>query len=1018
MIATQALAPLPICGGGPAPHFQPSADHLIGHTADPTPPARAVFRRVHTSAPQRVLASPGGPVLIGPGGSAYDSERPAPESARGEAAHMQHSPLVGAPAPGPGLRARGRAARRPAGVPHAAAPQAPYHRLTAAEACARLEADPQRGLSAAEACARLARSGPNRLAEAPRTPAWRRLLAQFDDFMVLVLLGAAGISLFLGEHADAAAVLAIVVTNAVLGYVQESRAERSLQALRRLTAPFARVVRDGRATQLPAEEVVPGDVLVLEAGDRVPADGRLLETASLSAEEAALTGESRPVAKDTAPLPAGEGEVPPGDRRNTVFQGSHLVRGRGRAVVVATGMATEVGRIAGLILGADAVATPLQRRLDALGRWLVFGCLGVSAAVVTAGVLQGEPPYRMFLAGVSLAVAAIPEGLPAIVTIALALGVQRMISRHAVVRRLPAVETLGCATVICADKTGTLTQNLMAVQAAFAGGRRYRVEPDGITPEGGAPGEPALPAPLLACLEIALLCNDAAEDRNAPGADPTEVALVDFAVAAGLSPEAVRAARPRLAEVPFDSERRRMAVVTGGPAGARVMVKGALEEVLARSAWVRLPGGREAMDARWTAGLRAEGERMAGAALRVLALAERPAEPGEPATAEALERQLVFCGLVGMWDAPRPEVPAAIRRCAQAGVRAVMITGDHALTARAIAQRIGLLAPGGRVVTGTELAAMGDRELAAVCDGVGVFARVSPGQKLRIVRALRARGHVVAMTGDGVNDAPAVQEADIGVAMGRGGTDVTREASALVLTDDNFATIVAAIEEGRAIYDNIRKFIRYLLACNTGEVLVMLAGTLLGLPLPLLPLQLLLVNLITDGLPALALGLDPPAPDVMRRPPRPPRESVFAGGLGKRIAVRGALIGAVSLGVFWLVLVRSGDPAQARTAATCTLVLSQLLHAFDARAERRPLWEVRLGGNPALLLAAGSSLGVLLLAVYAPGARGLFGFVPLGAAVWAAVAAAACGGALLSGAGEAVRRAWVRRTAVVRVRRL
>jgi Ca2+-transporting ATPase len=925
--------------------------------------------------------------------------------------------------------------------------------MPAAQLCAHLATDPQWGLSESEAAARRARYGPNRLAEAPRPPAWRLLLAQFEDFMVLVLLGAAAVSLVLGERADAAAVLAIVSVNAVLGFLQESRAERSLEALRRLTAPVARVLREGRVRSVPAEELVPGDILLLEAGDRVPADARLLEATALAAEEAALTGESRPVAKDPAPLsppsvasprparpaarrrdqsapggPTSWSAVPPAERRNAVFQGSHVVRGRGRAVVLATGMATEVGRIAGLILDAPEGQTPLQRRLDALGRWLVVGCLGISAVVVVAGVLRGEPPYRMFLAGVSLAVAAIPEGLPAIVTIALALGVQRMIARRAVVRRLPAVETLGCATVICADKTGTLTQNAMAVAEVWAAGRRWRVEGGTLVPAEGRPAVDRRAAPAAAggaepalrrCVACAVLCNDAAPDPAAPGADPTEVALLGLAAAAGVEAAELRAAAPRLAEVPFDAERRRMAVAVAEAGSTRVYVKGALEEVLGRAAWVLAGAGRQPLDARWTARIRQEGERMAGAALRVLALAERELPRlALPARAEELERDLTFCGLVGIWDPPRPEVPAAVRRCQQAGVRAVMITGDHALTARAIAAQVGLLRPGGRVVTGSELGAVGDRELAVLVEEADVFARVSPADKLRIVQALRARGHVVAMTGDGVNDAPALKEADIGVAMGRCGTDVARESSHLVLMDDNFATIVAAIEEGRAIYDNIRKFIRYLLACNTGEVLVMLAGTLLGLPLPLLPLQLLLVNLVTDGLPALALGLDPPAPDVMRRPPRDPRESLFAGGLGKRIAARGVLIGVLTLLAFRAVYARLGDLAAARTAATCTLVLSQLLHAFDARAERRTLWEVGLGENRALWGAAASSLLALLAAVYLPGIRQLLHFSPLDGGSWTVVVSAALGGAVLAGAAEALRRAWVRRTTVVRVRRM
>ena len=900
------------------------------------------------------------------------------------------------------LRRGPEQARGPSGV----APASPYT-VSVADALRALGGNGREGLSTAEARQRLEVSGANRLAARPATPAWRVLLGQFDDFMVLVLLGAAGISVVLGEVPDAVAVLAIVVVNAVLGYLQEARAERSLEALRRLTAPAARVLRGGRVQTVPSETVVPGDVLVLEAGDLVPADARIIEATALATEEAALTGESRPVPKDTAPLSDG-GEVALQDRRNGVFQGSHVVRGHGRAVVVATGMSTEVGRIAGLLETGGDAQTPLQRRLDALGRWLVVGCLALSAAVVLAGVLQGEKPYEMFLTGVSLAVAAIPEGLPAIVTIALALGVQRMIARNAIVRRLPAVETLGCATVICSDKTGTLTQNQMAVRQVYCAAQGWGVGPLGV--EGQPP-----PDVWAALVRTAVVCNNAG--AGAGGAqDPTEVALLDLVPQGPDEVVAIRAAHPRLAEIPFESERRRMTVVVRQREGNAVHVKGALEEVLGRCAWVRVAGGREALDARWMARIRREGEVMAAGALRVLALAERilPPDPG-PSDPDALERELCFLGLVGMWDPPRPEVPAAIRRCHQAGVRAVMITGDHALTAAAVARQIGLVGPEAPVLRGDDLQGMNDREVARAVETVSVFARVSPADKLRLVRALKARGHVVAMTGDGVNDAPAVQEADIGVAMGRSGTDVTREASALVLTDDNFASIVAAIEEGRAIYDNIRKFVRYLLACNTGEVLVMLGGALLGWPLPLLPLQLLLVNLVTDGLPALALGVDPPAPDVMRRPPRAPRESIFAGGLGKRIASRGTLIGLVTLLSFWITLQTTDSPEAARTAATCTLVASQLLHAFDARGERRAIWETPLRGNPALLVAVGSSIAILLLTLYVPGPAALFEFAPLGAATWTVVLATAVGGAIVAGLLESVRRAWVGKTAILRL---
>jgi Ca2+-transporting ATPase len=889
---------------------------------------------------------------------------------------------------------------------------AAWHALTPAEVASRLGTDLARGLSAATASERLARSGPNRIGERRRKSAWSMLLGQLQDVMVLVLMGAASVSFVFRELADGVAIVVIVVVNALLGCLQEARAERSLEALRALTAPTARVLRDGTTLQVDAAVLVPGDLLLLEAGDRVPADARLVAAMGLAVDEAPLTGESQPVEKSVAPLAAAH--LAPGDRRNMVFMGTHLVRGRGRAVVVATGMATEVGRIAGLIGEAGERETPLQRRLDQLGRTLVVACLLVSALVVTLGVLQGEDPYRMFLAGVSLAVAAIPEGLPAIVTIALALGVQRMIRKHAIVRRLPAVETLGCATVICTDKTGTLTQNRMQVRAVWAGG-----EPRELAAAG------QLPAAHRLTLESGVLCSNAhlGNGGEEGTGDPTEVALLAGAAAVGLAPEALRAAWPRLAEVPFDPERRRMVVVCGdGRGGAVVHVKGAVDEVLARCSHVLGTDGRPLpLDAAGRRAVRQAGEAMAARALRVLAVARRPlpaapAGPGELPDAERVEADLTLCGLCGLIDPPRPEAREAVRRCREAGVRVVMITGDHALTARAVAEEVGLLPPGGRVVTGADLAAWGERELQRQVDGVYVFARTSPADKLRIVRALQARGHVVAMTGDGVNDAPAVREADIGVAMGRTGTDVTKEASAMVLTDDNFATIVAAVEEGRGIYDNIRKFVRYLLACNTGEVLVMLLATVLGLPVPLLPLQMLLVNLVTDGLPALALGLDPPDPQVMRRPPRRPDESVFARGLGRLIVVRGTIIGLGTLAVFVACLRGGGGLVLARTLAMCTLVLGQLLHAFDARSQTEALWEQNLLANPALVAAVCSSLAVLAAVLYVPALRALFHLALPDGADWAVVGLAASAGAVLFGAAKAARGYWRRRFMLLRAR--
>ncbi|MFO7173107.1 MAG: HAD-IC family P-type ATPase, partial [Bacillota bacterium] len=805
----------------------------------------------------------------------------------------------------------------------AATDRKPWHAQAPEEVLAALATGPG-GLSHREARRRLESVGPNLLREAPQAPWWAILLAQFQDFMVLILLVATGVSYALGERADALTIVAIVVLNALLGFVQEYRAERSLAALKELAAPTARVRREGRVQEVPAAEVVPGDVLLLEAGDRVPADARLLEAHSLLAEEAALTGESVPVAK--AATWVGAPDTPLGDRRNMVYLGTVLRGGRGEAVAVATGMATEVGRIAGMIQEAEEEPTPLQRRLDQLGRWLVLACLGICALVVVAGTLRGEPATRMFLTGVSLAVAAIPEGLPAIVTVALALGVQRMIRRNAIVRRLQAVETLGCATAILSDKTGTLTRNEMMVRAVWTPGRSYRVTGDGYRPAGefypegsDRPCPAAEDAALVQTLRSGVLCNNAElvpprqGDRSGAWGiqgDPTEGALLVAAAKAGEAPDRLFLSCRRLGEAPFSPERRRMAVLVAGPGGERVLhAKGAPDTILSLTTRVLDPDGRvrPLTEADRQAAL-AAAEAMAGAALRVLAVAYRPLGPAEPGQAadpspeadgvEALERDLVLTGLVGLMDPPRPEVRQAVRAAARAGIRTVMVTGDHPATALAVARELGIAGPGERALTGAEVEAMADEELVAAAATARVFARVAPQHKLRIVRAFKARGEIVAMTGDGVNDAPAVKEADIGIAMGRGGTDVTREASQLVLADDNYATIVAAVEEGRGIYDNIRKFIRYLLACNTGEVLTMFLAAAARLPLPLLPIQILWVNLVTDGLPAMALGMDPPEPDVMSRPPRRPDEGVFSRGLGGKILGRGLLIGLGTLALF------------------------------------------------------------------------------------------------------------------------
>ncbi|MFZ5816708.1 MAG: cation-translocating P-type ATPase [Bacillota bacterium] len=906
----------------------------------------------------------------------------------------------------------------------------PWHQLTAAELFDALATDPERGLSAGECQKRLEELGPNLLAAAPRAPWWRMLLAQFQDFMVLVLLVATGISAGMGETADAITIVVIVIINAVLGFVQEYRAERSLEALKELAAPTARVRRGGQELTVAARELVPGDILLVEAGDRIPADARLLEVMSLEVEESALTGESLPVRKSAAW--SGPSDAPLGDRQNMLYMGTTATRGRGVAVVVATGMETEMGRIAGMMQEVEQEETPLQRRLEQLGKWLVAACLVVCAIVVAAGLLRAESLSgaeitQLFLAGVSLAVAAIPEGLPAIVTVALALGVQRMIKRNAIVRRLQAVETLGCATVICSDKTGTLTKNEMMARAAWAGGRRYEITGDGYRPVGdflrdGQPVSPLEEPGLAQALKSAALCSNALlvspKKKNGKGSyaiqgDPTEGALVVAAHKGGYRPSLFQEHYQRLLEIPFESERRRMSVLTREETGeAKVHVKGAPDTVLELSTQVLIDGRVVPLTDELRRAIAAENERMADQALRVLAVAYRPVSaPAQALEAAAdlptdqaaarLERDLIFLGLFGMIDPPRPEVKRAVQAATRAGIRTVMITGDHPATALAVARELGLAGDDAIAITGRQLDAMSDSELIEAVQRCRVFARVSPQHKLQIVRAFKALGEVVAMTGDGVNDAPAVKEADIGVAMGRTGTDVTKEASAMILADDNYATIVAAVEEGRGIYDNIRKFIRYLLSCNTGEVLTMFLAAVMRLPLPLLPIQILFVNLVTDGLPAMALGVDPLDKDVMSRPPRRPDEGVFARRLGIKILGRGTLIGLGTLAAFITGLVTVpgtpgmapySDPlvlAHARTMALATLVCAQLIHVFDCRSERRSIFETPFFSNPWLVAAVGSSITALLLAIYWQPMATVFGTAPLSTAQWLIVLALA-----------------------------
>jgi Ca2+-transporting ATPase len=854
----------------------------------------------------------------------------------------------------------------------------------------------EKGLTSEKIQRALKKNGHNVLKEKKKTSPLVIFLYQFRDFMVLVLLGATLLSGLLGEYTDAMVIIGIVLVNAILGFVQEFRSERSLEALKELTAPSARTVRDGVRHEITAEELVPGDIVLLEAGDRIPADIRLCEVRQLTVNEAPLTGESEPVMKQAERIEEIGSSL--GDQFNMVFMGTMAVGGRGSGVVVGTGMQSEMGRVAHLIQEATEENTPLQMRLEQMGRLLVAACLLICGLVVAMGLARGYPAYKMFMAGVSLAVAAIPEGLPAVVTIALAVGVQRMVRKNAIVRRLPAVETLGCATVICSDKTGTLTQNKMNVREIWAGGRLYQVEGEGYSPQGkfyseGQVVKPNREPALLLALTVSVLCNNAQLRkgtlnikpmwRSSGGGiewgvdgDPTEGAMLVAGARAGLWRADLERKVNRTEEVPFDGIRKRMSVVYDGELGSVLYVKGAPEVIISHCTRIFYDGKVMDFSRKLREDVLNQTETMASMAYRNLAVAYRPI-PSDCNFSEKEENNLIFIGILGMMDPPRPEVLPAIQKCHTAGIKTVMITGDHKTTAVAVARMLRLLPSGGSVITGNELDELSDSRLAQLAEEIYVYARVTPEHKLRIVRALKKNGHVVAMTGDGVNDAPAVKESDIGIAMGRSGTDVTREAASLVLADDNFTTIVNAVEEGRSIYDNIRKFIRFLLACNTGEILTMFLAMLIGLPLPLRAIQILWINLVTDGLPAIALGVDPGEEGVMRRKPRPPQEGIFAGGLWQRIVGRGSLIGVTTLIVFAWSLEQGMQLETARTMAFSTLVLTQLFYVFDCRSERVNFWNISIFTNPYLIAAVMTSFGMLLIVLYNPFLSAIFGTVPL-----------------------------------------
>ena len=904
-----------------------------------------------------------------------------------------------------------------------------WHTLPLDEIVRRLGIVLQTGLDDDEARRRLEQHGPNELVDRGTRSPWSILWGQLKGTLVVILIlaamGSAGIGIFELSHSgrqrgwdeiyDAIAIAVIIIMNTILGFLQEYRAERAMAALKRLSVPTVRVRRGGVLQEIPASRLVPGDLALLDAGATVPADGRVVESANLRIQEAALTGESEAVEKTVEAI-ASPG-VPLGDRRNMAYLATVVTYGRGSLLVTETGMRTQLGRIAAMIQAAAPEATPLQRRLEHLGKGLAIAALGLVAIIFLQGLIRGglgfENVKEMFLIGISMAVAAVPEGLPAVVTIALALGAQRMLRRRALIRKLMAVETLGSVTVICSDKTGTLTENRMTVSVIEVAGDRLdlRQHLTRTPAQGMVPEEPSLfleKTGLAVLLAGGALCNDATlQKSDEPSArwvavgDPTEAALVVAAAEMGLLKNALEEAMPRVSELPFDSDRKRMTTVhrlarperlgpaqsalLRGPLGLQegrhmAFVKGAVDGLLSISTSVLEDGDLHRLDEPGRSRITAANDELAQKGMRVLGVALRPLGEESSAVADA-ESQLVFVGLIGMIDPPRPEVKEAVAKCRTAGIRPVMITGDHPLTAWHIAHELGI-ADGGKMVTGTDLDRLSLDDLRTEVERVSVYARVSPEHKLNIVQALKDRGHIVAMTGDGVNDAPALKKADIGVAMGISGTDVSKEASNMVLLDDNFATIVAAVEEGRVIYDNIRKFIRYLLTTNSGEIWVMFLAPLLGMPMPLIPLQILWINLVTDGLPALALGVEPPERDIMRRKPHNPKASIFSGGLGVHVLWVGLLMAALSLwgaGLYWFGAGEQTNHQERyfRTLVFTIVALTQMAHVLAIRSGTESLFRSGLFSNKPLLGAVLATILLQLAIVYTPWLQGFFQTVPL-----------------------------------------
>jgi len=865
-----------------------------------------------------------------------------------------------------------------------------WHNLSVSEVIESLNSGTQ-GLTGEEAERRLAQFGPNELTEKGKKPQWMLFLEQFKNFLIIILLIAAIVSGVLaitgeGDIWDPILIVVIVLFAAGLGFFQESRSEKAMEALKQMTAPTATVIRDGEEEDIPARDLVPGDIILLQTGDRIPADSRLTEAVNLKIDEAPLTGESVSVGKKTEII---SGDVPVADRKNMAYMGTTVVYGRGKAIVAATGMATEFGKIAVMLQEVKPPPTPLQLSLDKIGKILGIACLAICAVVAGVGIIVGMFSHILeaFIWGVSLAVAAVPEALPAVTTICLALGVQRMVKRHALVRRLPAVETLGCTTFICSDKTGTLTQNEMTVRKIYVNGGTIDVGGIGYEPEGSFYLNDTAITPqdephLVRLLRAGASCNDS-HLTNADGAwqvrgDPTEGALTVVAAKAGI--KAQELITPRIAEVPFSSERKRMTTIHDTPQGIMAYSKGAPEIILDSCTRIYSEGIERELTEQDRGRIVQVNQEMAAGALRVLGLAYKSLADKEQGSevAEEAEEEMVWLGLVGMIDPPREEVKGAVKLCDQAGIKSVMITGDHKLTAVAIAKELGILKEGGVALTGAEVDKLSDEEFEALVGKIDVYARVSPAHKLRVIEALQGKGHAVAMTGDGVNDAPALKKADIGVAMGITGTDVSKEAGAMILTDDNFASIVAAVEEGRNIFANIRKYLIYLLSCNIGEVLLMLLafviGTATGLYkiVPLVALQILVVNLVTDGLPALALAVEPGEPGIMRRPPRDPRRSIFDKPMVNYLLGIGFWTMLASLGVFLWALNSGRSPLEAQCLCFVTLVSVELFNCFNCRSERLSIFRMNPSGNKWLLAAVASSWAIAVAIVYLPFFQGPF----------------------------------------------